>query len=224
MAYTGNWFGPRPAVGLASSSDLCRWEKIAANPITAIDEHHYTAKSRGRRRFPHWRDPFLFEVDSIIYQLVCATSAGATGASATGPEGTIGVARSRDMKNWEIMPPLDVEPFAEELECPQVVSGGGRHYLVFSSPEGLLLSDSAAASDAPGNMYCMVGDTPLGPYRVADPHPWFPADMRDRPYAGRVVALNRRHYVLGTIWSDGGDRISDPIPVELTPTGIRPSK
>jgi beta-fructofuranosidase len=216
MAYTGNWFGPQPAVGLAASSDLHNWQKIAANPITSIDEHSYTASSRGRRPFPHWRDPFLFEVDGIVYHLVCAAAAGGAG-----PAGTVGVARSRDMITWEVLPPLDIEPFAEELECPQVISGANRHYLVFSTPAGLLLSDSAAAPDEPGNMYCMIGDTPLGPFRVADPEPLFPSDMRERPYAGRIVAVGSRHYLLGTVWSDAGDHISDPIPVELAPTGVR---
>jgi beta-fructofuranosidase len=216
MAYTGNWFGPQPAVGLAVSSDLRDWKKIPANPVTTVDERYYTAESCGQRRFPHWRDPFLFEVAGDVYQLVCAAAAAADGAA-----GTVGAARSRDMMTWELMPPLDVEPFAEELECPQVVSAGGRHYLVFSTPAGLLLSDPAPGSDRVGNMYSMVGETALGPFRVHDPEPLFPAGMSDRPYAGRIVPVNGSHYLLGTIWSDAGDRISDPIPVELLAAGVR---
>lgn len=218
MAYTGNWFGPRPAVGLAVSADLNHWQKLGANPITAIDEAFYTASSRGRRPFPHWRDPFLFEVGDVVYQLVCATAKGPDDAA-----GTIGVARSRDLRAWEVLPALDVEPFAEELECPQVVSVGARHYLVFSAPAGSLLADDApaTATDPVGNMYCLVGDSPLGPFRVADPAPLFPAEALGRPYAGRVVHVGGRHYLLGTIWSDAGDRISDPIPLEMISTGIR---
>jgi hypothetical protein len=106
----------------------------------------------------------------------------------------------------------------------QVVSVADRHYLVFSTPAGLLLSDNAPATpDQVGNMYCLIGDSPLGPFRVADPAPLFPADTRERPYAGRVVRVGNRHYLLGTIWSDAGDRISDPIPLEFTATGIRVS-
>ena len=221
MAYTGNWFGPRPAVGLAVSRDLCDWQKAAGNPITTIDEQHYTANGRGRRTFPHWRDPFLFEAageaDGVVYQLVCATAKGQDS-----PAGTLGVARSRDMTTWEPLPPLDVDPFAEELECPQVVAGFGRYYLVFSTLGDLLLSNASAAANPPGgNMYSMLGDTPLGPFRVASPEPVLPADMTDRPYAGRIVDLNGRPYLLGTIWSDAGDRISDPIPIDMTPTGVR---
>jgi beta-fructofuranosidase len=216
MAYTGNWFGPQPAVGLAVSSDLHEWQKRAANPITTIDEHHYTAASRGRRQFPHWRDPFLCEIEGVVYQLVCATAAGGESRA-----GTVGVARSRDLNRWEIMPPLDVEPFAEELECPQVVSAGAFHHLVFSTPAGLLLSDNAAPSDQPGNMYAMIGQSPLGPFRIADPAPLLPADTNERTYAGRIVAFGGRHFLLGTVWSDAGDRISDPIPVELTATGVK---
>ncbi|HVM95013.1 MAG TPA: hypothetical protein VMT89_01435, partial [Candidatus Acidoferrales bacterium] len=216
MAYTGNWFGPQPAVGIARSSDLHAWEKLPMNPITSIDNHHYTAMSRGRRPFPHWRDPFLFEHDGVAYQLICATAANDDARA-----GAIGVARSRDMIAWEVLPPLDVEPFAEELECPQVISAGGSHYLVFSTPAGLLLSDGSTDFDEPGNMYCMIGDTPLGPFRVADPAPLFPSGMSERPYAGRVVAVDGRHYLLGTVWGDAANCISDPIFIELTATGMR---
>jgi beta-fructofuranosidase len=216
MAYSGNWFGPRPAVGMAWSADLRQWEKIPTNPVTAIDERLYTAASRGRRPIPHWRDPFLFAVDGVVHHLVCATAAAGGGRA-----GTVGGARSRDLVTWELLPPLDVEPFAEELECPQVVTAAGRHYLVFSTPAGLLLSDPAGVSEEPGNMYAMIGDSPLGPFRVADPTPILPADMRDRPYAGRIVAVGDRHYLLGTVWRDAGDSICDPIPVAFTPTGVK---
>jgi len=216
MAYTGNWCGPRPAVGLATSADLHRWEKHPANPVTAIDERHYTARGRGRRPLPHWRDPFLFEVGGVVYQLVCAAA-----ASGGTPAGTIGAARSRDMGEWEILPPLDVEPFAEELECPQVISEAGRHYLVFSTPPGLLLADGESPADGEGNMYSMIGETPLGPFRVGDPAPLLPPGMRQRPYAGRLVAFGGRYVLLGTVWSEAGDCISDPVPVELTSTGVK---
>ncbi|MEB2343978.1 MAG: hypothetical protein OZ948_04500 [Deltaproteobacteria bacterium] len=216
MAYTGNWLGPLPAVGMAWSTDLHHWQKLDANPVTAIDERIYTSESRGRRRFPHWRDPFLFEVDGVAHQLVCATA-----AEAGGPAGAVGVARSRDLVHWELLPPLDVEPFAEELECPQVVSAAGRHYLVFSTPAGLRLGDDAAAPGEPGHLYAMVGAGPLGPFRMADPAPLFPAGLRERPYAGRVVERAGRLALLGTLWSDAGDRISDPVPIEAGARGLR---
>jgi hypothetical protein len=60
-------------------------------------------------------------------------------------------------------------------------------------------------------MYATVGETPLGPFRVASSEPLLPAGMTDRPYAGRIVVADGRHYLLGTIWSDAGDSIgSDP--------------
>jgi len=82
------------------------------------------------------------------------------------------------------MPPLDVEPFAEELECPQVVSVPDRHYLRLLDPAGLLLSDDAPAPDQVGNMYCLIGDSPLGPFRVADPARSFPPTHANAPMPG----------------------------------------
>jgi beta-fructofuranosidase len=214
MAYTGNWCGPRPAVGLAVSDNLRDWEKVAGNPITTIDERYYTGASRGQRAFPHWRDPFLLEVDGVVYHLVCATAANQKGSA-----GTIGVARSSDLHIWELLPALDIDPFTEELECPQVVSAHGRYFLIFSTHSDLLLAKPALQSG--GNMYAMVGDAPLGPYRILSREPLLPTSMRDRPYAGRIVWFDGRPYLLGTVWRDAGDLICDPIPVEFTATGIK---
>lgn len=70
-------------------------------------------------------------------------------------------------------------------------------------------------------MYTMVGTGPLGPFRMRDPAPLFSADLRERPYAGRIVEFAGRLVLLGTLWSDAGDRISDPVRVEATATGLR---
>lgn len=210
MAYTGNWCGPRPAVGLAVSDDLHRWEKVGAGPITTIDEHYYTAESRGRRPFPHWRDPFLLAVDGFVYQLVCAT-----GKQGRGPAGTIGVARTRDMHHWETLPPLEIQPFAEELECPQVLRVGDRSLLLFSTPTGLRLDDDPAGGEEPGQLYWMVGDGPLGPFRSIDPAPLLPSMDGPRPYAARAVSFEGRTWLLGTVWCDEGDYLSDPIELPL---------
>jgi hypothetical protein len=53
------------------------------------------------------------------------------------------------------------------------------------------------------------------------PAPLFPADVPERPYAGRIVAHGGRMVLLGTLWSDAGDRISDPVRVEATASGLR---
>lgn len=217
MAYTGNWFGPQPAVGLAFSSDLDTWQKLPNNPVTGIDEHHYTAKSPGGRQIPHWRDPFLRVVGDQVYQFVCATSADASSVC-----GTIGVAVSRDMLSWELRPPLRVEHFTEELECPQILSARGRHYLLFSTHRDFLLPEfRSSATTGGGNMYSMVGDSQLGPFGVLDTRPVLPPGFPDAIYAGQAVWFADAPYLLGNIWSDDGDRISDPIPLDFTPTGIR---
>jgi beta-fructofuranosidase len=217
MAYTGNWFGPQPAVGLAYSSDLYAWQKLAHNPVTRIDERQYTAHSRGRRQIPHWRDPFLRVIGDWVYQFVCATAADPSVAY-----GTVGVARSADMHGWELRPPLAVDPFTEELECPQIVSLGTRHYLFFSSQSDWLAGDVRSATTGEGgNMYAMVGDSVLGRFRMLDPRPVLPVNFPEPTYAGQIVRFHDAPYLLGTIWRDDGDRISDPIALEFTATGIR---
>lgn len=34
--------------------------------------------------------------------------------------GALGLARTRNMLNWEVMPPPPMAPVAQELECPQL--------------------------------------------------------------------------------------------------------
>lgn len=217
MAYTGNWFGPEPAIGLAYSSDLYAWKKLPTNPVTRIDERHYTAASRGSRKIPHWRDPFLRVIGDHVCQFVCATAAHSASAF-----GTIGMARSRDMQSWELCPPLDIDPFCEELECPQLISHADRHYLLFSTLRDLIAPERRPSTRiGEGEMFSMVGETPLGPFRLLDPSPVLPAEFPERIYAGQVVWFDGSPYLLGTIWSDGGDRISDPVRLEFTATGIR---
>ena len=76
----------------------------------------------------------------------------------------MGLGSELTIPTCEMLPPLDVDPFAEELECPHVVAGLGRYYLVFSTLGDLLRSAISRAATAPGgNMYAMVGpgDPPI---------------------------------------------------------------
>ncbi len=52
--------------------------------------------------------------------------------------GTVGVAESRDMRRWTILPPLEHDRMPEEMEVPQVYGIGGRYYLVFCTIAGHL--------------------------------------------------------------------------------------
>lgn len=220
LAYTGNWNGPVPTVALAVSNDLYHWEKCAWNPVTRIDPQYYESMGSDPRKWPHWRDPFLFEDDDFIYHYVCARLK--SGASNT--RGTLGMARTTNMHDWEILPPPEVDPVFGELEVPQVYKGGDWYYLLFSTfPEvvsGELLARHPK-EEFTQSSYSMVGPSPLGPFKLHGSGRVLPLDHPVKPYANQLVIWKEQPYVIGTVWNDEQDYICDPIPLQFTDKGIK---
>lgn len=220
MAYTGNWRGPEPTVALAVSDDLFHWEKFDANPVTKIDPRYYEPVGPVPSNFPHWRDPFLFEHEGAVYHYVCARKN--TKEHKTG--GTLGLARTTDMRHWEVLPPPDVEPVCRELEVPQVHAWEGRYYLIFSanppwfSDEFLARYPEETLRDAG---YVMVGPTPFGPFTMHGNGQIVPPEYTPLPYAVQIVFWRGQPYLMGTVWNDEQDFICDPIPVKFTKTGVK---
>ena len=223
MAFTGHKTGESlfvQRVGMAVSDDLVRWEKLPENPTSEADPAHYELVSTGQRTLTHWRDPFLLDTGDEVVQYVCARRTRGD----TTTRGTIGLARSTDMRSWEALPPLEHEPIAEEMEVPQVYAIDGRHYLVFCTKDFWL--SPSYKSRFPGHAfrstdYSMVGDSPLGPFRLhgtgeimaeASPSSW---------YASQLVCYEGEWFLLSTV-TDDVDRtsISDPLPVTVDETGL----
>jgi beta-fructofuranosidase len=220
LAYTGNHGGPIPTVAIAVSDDLYQWEKLPENPVTAIDPRYYATDSDPPRNWLHWRDPFLFEHDGWIYHYVCAQSTTETGTL----RGTLGMARTLNMRAWEVLPPPDIVPVTMEFEVPLLLTWGNRYYLVFSTlPE--LLSETIR-SEFPETQirltsYSMVGPTPFGPFTMHGNGLILPPDYAVQPYANQIVFWHGQPYLLGTVWSDEQDFICDPIPVRFTARGVK---
>ncbi len=216
MAYTGH---SNAQIGMASSDDLHHWQRCDGNPVTSLDRRFYESVGSGHRPMIHWRDPCLFEHEGYVYHYVCASR----DAGPADRRGTLGLARTSDLRHWTVLPPPDVEVFCEELECPQLVRRGEMCYLLFSSqpqffPEDVRsrLPEVAAVSAT----YCMIADSPLGPFRFASTGPILPIDRPNQPYACQVVEHQGRDYLLGTLHDDGGT-LSDPIEVRFDATGCR---
>lgn len=229
MAYTGHHEGDEllvQRVGMAFSDDLHRWDKIPENPVTEADPEHYEIISTGKRAKVNWRDPFLLETADGVLQLVCARRRDGDVSS----RGTVGVAKSTDMRRWQILPPLQHDRIAEELEVPQIYGIGNRFYLVFCTLGGDAgLPDLISPNFKAGNPehsfrnagYSMVASSPLGPFHIHGtgeildnpPAPWF--------YASQLVEFRGRWYLLATMCDEETEQISDPIPVEADETGLR---
>jgi len=132
MLYTG--IGRRHGtgiqrIGLAVSDDLVAWRKHAANPVLEADPRWYQLLDPGRWRDQSWRDPWLFHGgDGAVHALI-------TARSPLGPPDGAGVvahARSHDLVEWEVLPPLTAPGEFAQVEVPQLVRLDGRWLLLVS--------------------------------------------------------------------------------------------
>ena len=221
LAYTGNWNGPQPVAAMAVSDDLFNWEKLPNNPVTQIDPAYYDdTPRRPPRDWLHWRDPFLFEYEGAVYHYVCANKNN-------GPideRGTLGLAKTTDMLNWEVLRPPQVDPVCTELECPQVHHVDGRCYLIFSAMPDFFstaFQQRYSGQLRPFSSYAMVGESLFGPFHIHGSGQIIPFDFPLTPYANQIVFWQGQTYMLGTVWNDEQDFITDPISVEFTEMGIK---
>ena len=133
MAYSGKWDGEIVQIGLAVSDDLHTWKKCNWNPVCKPDGELYAKRGRGVRTFCHWRDPFLFIDGGKVYMITCATHPDAPADGC----GTVGICCTEDMRHWRLLPPIAIDPIAQELECPQILQIEDRYILLFSCYEKL---------------------------------------------------------------------------------------
>jgi beta-fructofuranosidase len=226
MAYTGHrrrWFEVQRA-GMACSDDLIHWRKLEENPVTEATSPWYDLGQRERDPVHcHWRDPFLIEDAPWMYQLMCAEAANGN-RDATG---VVGRARSRDMRNWEVVAPLDAERITRQMECPNMHFIEGRWHLVFSCHPGMISNEMKQRfpdHSFTSAVYSMVSDHQWGPYKLHGIGTVQPADAQVNIYAGQLVRWRDQWYLLGFLndaVSGAKEAISDPIPVEATPEGIK---
>lgn len=208
----------RAETGIAWSEDLFHWELDSGNPNTSADPRYYELEGVGKRKFRHWRDPFVVKDGDRWLQLVCASDLNRP----VHVKGTIGLAESTDLQHWSVLPPLEVEPFCEEMECPQLLVRNNLYYLFFSTLRELIAPAIATnLKDGPRTTsYVMISETLLGPYRLAKHPQVIPTDFPQQPYASQIVSFQGKDYCLGTIWEDGKSYIGDPIPVTFGKEGI----
>jgi beta-fructofuranosidase len=221
MAYTAHSKRDEPkagSIGLARSTDLYHWKKIVTQPIVTLDEQYYESHITGSRPFLHWRDPCLLKQPDGFHMFLCARRLD-------GPiktRGTVAHLISDDLLHWKTLPPLQVQPMCEEMECPLVYPINGRFYLLFSTHRDLL--DSAVNPNEPvpeGGLFCQVSEALEGPYRARG---WGRIDMDHHAgyfYAHQLINRPVDYHLIGTVNPKNQlPYISDPIKVDIRPDRI----
>ena len=217
MAYSGKWDGEIVQIGLAVSDDLHTWKKCNWNPVCKPDGELYAKRGRGVRTVCHWRDPFLFIDGGKVYMITCATHPDAPADGC----GTVGICCTEDMRHWRLLPPIAIDPIAQELECPQILQIEDRYILLFSCYEKLFCHQlqQKYGTALRQTSYYMTSNHRWGPYQFEEQLQLLPMYETDRDrsvqYANRLIQFKSRWFLMGTVWSEQGDYIADPMEYSL---------
>jgi beta-fructofuranosidase len=200
-------------IGLATSPDLLTWTKHPANPLIEADPRWYELLDRTVWHDQAWRDPWVFLDPAGDGYHALITARAATWPSDS--RGVIAHARSIDLVEWQVQPPLTEPGGFGNMEVPQVEEIDGTAVLVFSCADVHLGHNRRARQSAPATgTYLCRGSTILGPFDVKHD-----TQFLDEVYSGRLVrARDGRWVLLGfvDIGTDGTfvGAVSDPIPLD----------
>lgn len=221
MFYTGTSteeHGLKQRIGLATSADLHHWRRHPASPVLESDPRWYEQLPDVLWPDEAWRDPWVIPDPGGDgwHMLLTARS----GHGPADQRGVIGHARSPDLVHWQAQPPLS-RPGAGfgQLEVPQVEIVAGRPVLVFSCLTAQLSGERRSAG-VRGGIWCVPGDSLLGPFDVTRAVPI--AD--EALYSGRLVRDRSGQWIMLAFRNLGPaagfvGEISDPMPITWNPPG-----
>jgi beta-fructofuranosidase len=221
MLYTGISRGEQgliQRIGLAVSDDLVHWEKHPANPVLEADPRWYDLLDPTRWRDQSWRDPWLFwnPDEGSFHVLICAR----TRLGAPDGAGVVGHARSLDLVEWEVLPPLTAHGEFAQVETPQLVRLNGRYEILVSCLAEDHSRDRVARVGIPGQTGTFVfsAEALLGPYSRPDGPLAPPNGPLGTLYAGKLVESEVGAWRFMAFRGDG-DRdflgeLTDPLPVQ----------
>lgn len=226
MLYTGinrSERGLIQRIGLARSADLITWTKHPANPVLEADARWYEQLDPTRWRDQSWRDPWLF-IDPSDSSVGCLITARSRDAEPDGA-GVVGRARTFDFVNWDVLPPVTRPGEFAQVECPQLITIGGRSLIVFSCLEEDHTAQRIERLKRPGQTGTFFFSAPelWGRY-VASDDPIALVDGAHGPlYAGKIVATDSPGWAF-IAFRGAGNRnfigeLTDPLPLTVDHDG-----
>jgi beta-fructofuranosidase len=201
-------------IGVATSEDLHTWRKHGP-ALFEPDARWYERLDLEIWIEETWRDPWVFrEPDGAGWRMYFTARAN------HGPpdgRGVVGQARSDDLWDWEVLPPLTEPGDYGHLEVPQVVGIGDHHYLIYSVYDWAHSAARLERAERVCGTHYMIGESPLGPFR--SPGDNFLYGTPAGPfYAGRLVQGPDGGWLFMS-WAQFDERggfvgaLADPVPV-----------
>lgn len=200
-------------IGLVESHDLTTWHRVTDKPVLEVDTRWYKSLEEDPTASETWRDPFVYRDPDGDgwHMLVTARALG----SAKNDDGVLAHARSADMLNWTVGPPV-CSPGAGfgQIEVPQVRVIEGQPLLVFTCHP----DEQTVQRKKRSGLFCtwsVPGDNVLGPWDIdraqpftAEPELFAAPLVRQRDGTSALVGFRN----LEPQGIDAFD-ILDPIPV-----------
>lgn len=212
-------------IGLAESDDLFTWRRVGDKPLLEADPQWYMTLGieDDPRASETWRDPFVFrDPDGDGWHMnICARKPGAPRLN----DGVIAHARSWDLLNWDLLPPLSEPAGFGQIEVAQPVVIDGQPVLAFTChwqeqmPETIQRWGEHCTWSIPG-------DSVTGPWDVSRARPFraepdlFAAPLVQDPEGNWVFVGFVNLEPKGVLSFD----IIDPIPIELDDDGAIQAK
>lgn len=219
MYYTGTSTaedGLVQRIGRATSTDLHHWTKDP-DFVLEVDPRWYEQLDVDVWFDLTWRDPWVyFDQSAGEYRMLITARAN---AGAVDARGVIGLARSSDLDEWEVLPPVAAPGEFGHMEVPQLERIGDRWYLFFSAYEWAHSARRVEEGLALCGTHYLVGESPAGPFTL-ESRDFLSGDPRGELYAGRVVrTFDGGHVFLAFLqYVDGGPFVgglSDPFPITV---------
>lgn len=234
IQHAGHWYlfytggsraeeGRVQRIGFATSQDLLHWEKYEDNPVLVGDEPPYEQLDLDQWHEHAWRDPWVFRhpEERSFHALI-------TARIDEGPpdgRGVIAHARSSNLIDWEVLPPLTAAGFFGHMEVPQLFSHQGEHYLLFGVVRKFVSHESQrrATDDLLTGIYYSKADAPLGPFLSGQPQLLL-GDQHESFYAGKLLQDPSGQLVYLPALYKGTDgqfvgALADPLDVSLSSIG-----
>ncbi|MCX6873613.1 MAG: hypothetical protein NTW21_07370 [Verrucomicrobia bacterium] len=221
MLYSAPGPGMENAIGLAESEDLLRWKKHPGNPVM----HHPDARwyegttPDAMRGGISCRDVAVIE-DAFSDEWVYACFTASTGRGDYYRRGCIGLARSRNLIDWEYLPPLFAPGLYTAMEVPRVCKIGSKWFLTWlHAPWYGIRTDEdygeRAYSGGETMIHYAVADAPLGPYRLAGDPTLFRGGAS--PYVIDLVHEGDEVLVTSSVFKQQGEKFDDRARYGLIP-------
>jgi beta-fructofuranosidase len=202
-------------IGRADSEDLVSWRRHGGQPLVRADPRWYETADLGSWREEAWRDPWVFRDPGGDGWHMLITARVRQGPRLS--RGVIGHARSADLTEWEVQPPLTQAAGFGQMEVPQVTQLDGGTVLTFCCLAADLDDERQARTPETG-MWSAPADSLLGPFDITRAEPFEDPSL----YAAHLVTVDGGPGLLGFTYMRSGafvGAIPPPTPVRLSPRG-----